>query len=199
MLILATDVDNTIAHTNEILDPLMQNITGKEVRLSHYGMNVSKYGSDINKEIDEALVKIRKGGWYSKLTPMEYSAPFLSSFVAQGNKVIYITSRAPYYDTVEDGAKELKQWLATNRFPQGIVSLVNGINEKVDVANSRNAHVIVDDLVEVSEATLASKSGMKPFVFEAEWNSYYNNKYVTRVQNWKKMARAILEEFAQVV
>lgn len=198
MYILATDVDNTIASTSELFDPIIKEKTELDLKLCCYEAN-RLIDPNADSIIDAALVEMRKDGQYSKLVPKVGAVNSLRAFAGAGNKVIYVTSRAAYYDKEDDAAEELSRWLFTNGFPNGDIAIVNGVQEKVDFAIRRNAHILADDLSQVMDELLARRTSIHPLLVNEPWNADYANTYINRLPNWKHFAGFVLTNFGAII
>lgn len=200
MLTLATDVDNTLVDTSELLN--------KELRrlfplVDHDDPDIiedyDKAGYGITPDdLVEIISDIVRRGDLESAKPIKNASLFMKSFVDAGNRVVYISTRSPYYNSVQEATDALKIWLENNDFPAGTIYITRNHDDKVSKAMGIGASCMIDDLPDVA-VKLLDTTDIKPFMFSQPWNKKFNHPKVPKFSNWATFCDLIYNEFGILV
>ena len=194
--VFVTDVDNTLGDLTGYLRVKMDESFGnKNINTSNYIIG-KEYGLS-DSEFDSFLYDTAMKGEFQKSIPIKGAQFALQSVAGAGSLVIYVSSRARYFDTVERAKNDLTKWLVVNNFPKGHIYISNGAKNKIKIAHEGNAGVLVDDLED--NLTLASQENIRTIVFTRPWNVNYKHPNVVRMNAWHELPRIMSDEFGQFI
>lgn len=200
MITLATDVDNTLVDTSSLLNKelfsLFPDIDPNDPDILE-DYDKEAYGIS-SEDLVDIIATIVKRGDLDKVKPIRNASTFLNSFVDAGNKVVYISTRAPYYYSAAEAKEALRIWLEKNNFPAGQIHITQTDDEKVAKAMAVGADGIIDDLPKVAMKVLDT-TDVKPFMYNQPWNAKFNHPKVNKFSNWNLFGDLIYAEFGIIV
>jgi 5'(3')-deoxyribonucleotidase len=148
MQLYAFDIDNTLADTN------------REIKKRVSGFTETEYLFPLDSDFFEMNPDVFAGA-----APFEGAAATLQGLYMAGSKIIYITARPPWFESLT------KHWLRLNGFPDGIVICTT--NKRSIVQIIKPSYLVDDAPFEIERV----KDLVKVLVPAKPYNEGYENRF----------------------
>ena len=185
---ILTDVDGVLLNWEDAFTSWMAKKGYKVQTENHYNQNI-RY--DIPKEESNKLVTtFNDSAWMGWLRPLRDSVVVLPNLVNAGYNIECITSLSRDYYAGKLREYNLKQHFGNNI---GKVICLEQGGDKDDILKSYEpGHWWIEDKPQNAEAGL--NAGHKVILINHDYNEYYKNPDIFRVNSWSEIEKLILGE-----